>query len=64
VKFPALNHIQDQFGSCFPFIFACCLDLPWGGVQIDPSASSCVCVQSPDFILFGLLGSDNISICV
>jgi hypothetical protein len=34
----------------------------WGGVQEDPS-SSCVCVQAPDSVLFGLLGSDNISIC-
>jgi hypothetical protein len=36
-------------------------DNSWGGVQEDPS-SSCVCVQAPDSILFGSLGSDNISI--
>jgi hypothetical protein len=37
-------------------------DNSWGGVQEDPSASSCVCVQSPYSILFGSMGSDNISV--
>jgi hypothetical protein len=32
------------------------------GFKKIPQCSSCVCMQAPDSILFGLLGSDNISI--